>query len=613
MKNKIFNYFKNNIQKKHLVIFGIGLFFLVFGFVSWNVYFSKFYIFQKTENYFLSSAKDYYEYHSIYLPKEGSIKTITLEEMYERGLIDTLYQPKSRKLCDTDSWVKVYNNGKNYEYYTYLNCGKYKSEVDHEGPVITLKGDSTVYVTLNKEYEELGVEKVVDNVDGNMDIKEVTIDNSKVNTKKVGKYNVTYTIRDTLNNETVVTRKVIVARNLTDTVKDSTSENGYYQGNVQNNYVLFSGVLYRIINVNEDGTITLISHENLNNLRANYENYENSNIDQYLNNEYLNIIHDPGYLVDTEFCVGNIDNLGDVSKYCDSKLKRKVALLDISKFQNTFLNGNSFLCTSLTYSLSSKVGKEVLNVSLLGDNCLVNQSVEYLPSIKPVITLKSNLIILSGDGTYNSPYKLNDYSYGKQQDKLNTRLVGEYVNYSGSIYRIMNIDNDNNVALISIDGMTKTVSGLSGSTYLLSSVSNDKKFVFNITDKDNPGYILNNDYSDYINDSYILKHEYQIPTNTSDKMYNKYTTKKVSAKLSLPKTYDLFSGKQSTSNGQLFLYIDESQSDNKVFFMNIRNAQVYEDVKNIYGEYGLKIVITIKGDLLIKSGNGTINNPYYVR
>lgn len=613
MINKIFNYLKNNIQRKHLVIFSIGLFFIVLGFLSWNFYFSRFYIFHKTEKYFLDSVKEYYEYHTVYLPKEDKIKTITLEEMYEKGLMDTLYQPKGRKLCDTDSWVKVYNDGKDYHYYTYLNCGKYKSKTDHEGPAITLNGDSTTYVSLNKEYEELGVKKVIDNVDGNIDVQKVIIDNSRVNTKKVGKYNVTYTIRDTLNNETVVIRQVIVARNLTDTVKDNTGESGYYRGDVQNNYVLFSGVLYRIINVNSDGTITLISHENLNNLRVNYDNYENSNVDQFLNQEYLDTIYNKNYLVDTEFCIGNIENLSDANKQCDSKVKRKVGLLDIAKFQNTFLNNNSFLCSSLKYAFSSKVNGQVLVVSSLGNNCLGESSTVFLPSIKPVITLKSDLIIVSGDGTYQKPYKLDDYFYGRQQDKISSRLIGEYVNYSGNIYRIMNINKNNNVTLISIDGMTKSTSDTLGATYLRARVPDDKQFVFSLSEKDNPGYLLNNDYSDYINDSYILQSDYLIPVNTNDGIYKNYKTTKVSAKISLPRTYDLFSGKQSTSGGDMFLYLDESLSDDKVFFMNVKTSEIYEDTKNIYGEYGLKIVITVKGDLLIKKGQGTINNPYYIR
>lgn len=606
---RIFNYFKNNIKKKHLILFGTGLFLVLFGVVSWNIYFSKFYIFHKLEKNFLDSAKNYYEYHSVYLPKEGNVKTLKLEEMYEKGLIDTLYQPKSRKLCDTNSWVKVYNNGKDYEYYTYLNCGKHKSRTDHEGPIITLKGDSTVYVSLNKEYQELGIEKAVDNVDGNMDIEKVIIDNSKVNTKKVGKYNVTYTIRDTLNNETVVTRKVIVARNLTDVVKESTDDSNYYKGDVSNNYLLFSGMMYRIIKVNTDGTVTIISNENLNNLRLDYETYENSNVDKYLTDTYLKIIKDSSYLVDTEFCVGNMETREQVTTICDTKVTRKVGLLSYQDYLNTLVNDRGYLCGNYNYALANRLNGYILT-SQGSNHCTSVIDNDTLPSIRPVMTLKSDLIILSGNGNIDNPYKLNDYSYAKQQDKINTRLIGEYVNYSGESYRMIGLDKDNNVKLIATDAMK--INNMN--KILTLAVPEVDNYRFNIKDKDNTGYIMNNNFIDYINDTYLVNTKYEIPLNVSSKKYSEYEKSgSGEAKIILPTTYDLFAGVQSNNTAGMYLYLDASNENKKVFYINAVNGRVFEDTANIYGNYAVKNIITIQGDLLIKSGKGTLKSPYYVR
>ena len=47
--------------------------------------------------------------------------------------------------------AKVGKDGK-YEYYTYLKCGKYESDTDHEGPVITLNGDTEQKVSRGSEY-----------------------------------------------------------------------------------------------------------------------------------------------------------------------------------------------------------------------------------------------------------------------------------------------------------------------------------------------------------------------------------------------------------------------------------------------------------------------------
>lgn len=610
---KIFKFLRTRIKKSHLVLFISGIVLILSGVLSWKYYFSNYYLFSKNEDLFLETVERYFEYHSIYLPKNGNVKTVTLEELYKDSRIEVLNIPNKNISCSEDSWVKVYNDNGKYVYHTYLKCGKYESNVDHEGPEIELNGDSTVYVSLNKEYQELGVKSVKDNKDGNIDVKKVTIDND-VNTKKVGNYSVTYTVKDKLNNVTKVTRKVIVARNLTDTVKDNTDESNYYKGSVNNNYLLFSGMMFRIINVNDDGTVRLISNEILNNLRTNYDKYEDSNVDKYLNTEYLNIIYDKSYLVDTELCTGNINDLSDTSNNCSSKIKRKVGILDIESFNKSFLNNSSYLCSNYGYLFSNKIDNNIVNSSSSSTNCLTSVSKDTLSSIKPVITLKSNLIILSGNGTYKNPYKLDDYSYGKQQDKINTRLSGEYINYSGNIYRIMDVDKNKNVTVISIGPISKNINSLVNREYLLAVLSKGKKFIFNLEDENNAGYLLNNDYIDYINDSYIIKSNYKIPLNEETKVYNEYSNKNISVKLSLPKTYDLFAGKQMENANYMYeyVYIDESQNENNVFYVDLRNGRVYDGIKNT-DEYTMKIVMTLKGDLSIKSGKGTVNSPYYIR
>ena len=233
-----------------------------------------------------------------------------------------------------------------------------------------------------------------------------------------------------------------------------------------------------------------------------------------------------------------------------------------------------------------------------------------MPSIRPVITLKSDLLILSGDGTSEKPYKINDYSYGKQQDKINTRLVGEYVNYSGMVFRILDIDKEKNVKLIAVDAMKIN----NKNQLLLLSVPDIDSYVFNTKDSNNPGYIINNNFIDYINDTNLLKTKYQVPLNVMSIKYSEYKNSgSGEAKLVIPTTYDLFSGVQSSNSAGFCLYLDKSNNDKNVFYVNGINGRVFEDKANIFGEYAVKIVTTVKGDLLIRSGKGTLESPYYIR
>ena len=132
----------------------------------------------------------------------------------------------------------------------------------------------------------------------------------------------------------------------------------YYTGNVSNNYVLFSGMLFRIVKVNDDGTVLIVSNDNINNLRYTEEEYENSNIDKYLNDVYLKAIHDDSYIVSKDYCVGNLTDRNNPDEVCNKKINRKVSLLTY----NDYVKSNSYLFDVYNYVLANKIGNDLLAV-----------------------------------------------------------------------------------------------------------------------------------------------------------------------------------------------------------------------------------------------------------
>lgn len=78
---------------------------------------------------------------------------------------------------------------------------------DDEKPTILLDGDKTVYLKLGSNYEEMGY-VAIDNCDGDI-TKKVKIDGS-VNTNKEGVYTLTYSVKDSNNNESSINRVVKV-------------------------------------------------------------------------------------------------------------------------------------------------------------------------------------------------------------------------------------------------------------------------------------------------------------------------------------------------------------------------------------------------------------------
>ena len=101
------------------------------------------------------------------------------------------------------------NEGGGYAYYTHLKCGNRHSNVDYTGPIINLKGTKKMTINKGDTYKEPGVLTVKDNKDGELKVSDVTI-SGKVDTNKIGKYQIKYTASDSLDNETVVTREVEV-------------------------------------------------------------------------------------------------------------------------------------------------------------------------------------------------------------------------------------------------------------------------------------------------------------------------------------------------------------------------------------------------------------------
>lgn len=82
------------------------------------------------------------------------------------------------------------------------------NKIDNEKPIITLKGNATMYLNLDQDFIEPGY-TVTDNCSGNLTDKVVVT--GEVKSKQKGTYTLTYEVSDDDNNKTVIERKVIVS------------------------------------------------------------------------------------------------------------------------------------------------------------------------------------------------------------------------------------------------------------------------------------------------------------------------------------------------------------------------------------------------------------------
>ena len=90
------------------------------------------------------------------------------------------------------------------------NTTKIVDVIDEEKPQITLNGNEEITIYLNEEYKDSGA-TASDEYDGDLTSKIQTT--GEVDTKTIGKYEITYTVKDSSNNESQIKRTVIVKEN----------------------------------------------------------------------------------------------------------------------------------------------------------------------------------------------------------------------------------------------------------------------------------------------------------------------------------------------------------------------------------------------------------------
>ena len=225
----------------------------------------------------------------------------------------------------------------------------------------------------------------------------------------------------------------------------------YFRGNVENNYVSFAGFTWRIVRINEDGTIRIIMQDGINNnatykYHSNYTNYiymyySNSNIKSKINEWYQTNIGSKNNLAskvvsgnyyceqakvkyNTSFTSGNATMLIYANYIPDFKctkdgndkgiINETVGLLTNDELmyaggyyakenKNYYLYNSSISWWTMSPSGESSAG----NVSVWGIS--TNGKADYYGlynkfSLRPVISLKSDIRISDGDGTINSPF-----------------------------------------------------------------------------------------------------------------------------------------------------------------------------------------------------------------
>ena len=326
----------------------------------------------------------------------------------------------------------------------------------------------------------------------------------------------------------------------------------YYTENNGNNYVIYSGILWRIIKL-ENNKLTLISDVPVTNL------YYDDVLD-YLNNEFYNLL-DNRLIVDTETCINS-----DEKNECIEKYTNKVLLLSLDNYDivggiNSYINNGYF-----TYLMSNLYVNDSGKISDINGNDLYG--------IKPVITINST-DILNGSGTKNNPYILD-----RAVTNLKDALIGSYVSFSNKTFRIME---NNDYAKLILDDVIP---------YELSISKYENSNLYN--------YLNDNFYNSLDMDNLITSGWY---SGHFDNDYSDIQKEKINCNVVIANIGDMFINDQNN-----YILMSTPRLLETMYVIK-NNGIIYEE--NNLKDFGVRPVFKIKNDLKI-TGDGTKNSPYIV-
>ena len=209
------------------------------------------------------------------------------------------------------------------------------------------------------------------------------------------------------------------------------ADNCYFSGSNPNNYLELNNELWRIIGLIEVDNalrVKLVKNDPLeinNNLLYNVNNKEiiNSNLMTYLTTDYLNSLSDTtkNYILEstcknTEYSNQNLPiNTYNQEKSSTNSIRSKICLINASDFgyaadSNYLTNNLSNYSASINHNwLALEYPYFTMNyynnkLNIVSNGNLVNDMMAAY--VYPTVYLRGGVLITSGDGTLNNPYKL---------------------------------------------------------------------------------------------------------------------------------------------------------------------------------------------------------------
>ena len=410
-------------------------------------------------------------------------------------------------------------------------------------------------------------------------------------------------------------------------IDTSDSEQTFITGTNPNNYIWYSGKLWRAVSIDpSDNSVKLVTQWNISALPYNEESnsaFKGSYMEQWLNDTsvdgFLGNLREPESFIKTD-SVWNATMTTETTKpEKTTMVTDAVGLLNIYEYTMSYKNATSstgYLNNGLWWwPLTPYSTSRVWHMSSSGDS--EHDRPVALYGSRPSINLKSAVKIIDGDGTSNNPYRLEGDNDNTAGALLSIRYSGEYIRFGtgdNNLYRIVSHENGTG---------TKITSAIP-----LKDSGNYKQLAFGdnaIFSKDNTiGTFLNGDY--LTSGTYLTSDQVNmIEDNTTwylgtvgeganyklakyqDTASSSITTATTTAKIGLLRLGELMAGQFDKSDNNTDYWILTSYSTSDVrFVFNVGDSGYI----NPWYLSGSRPSMSLKSTVTIVSGKGTKSDPF---
>ena len=378
--------------------------------------------------------------------------------------------------------------------------------------------------------------------------------------------------------------------------------NTRFVSNGTKNYVRYSGKMWRIVSVNtSERTIKLVSDEVVgyyNFDETTSSKYKDSNIEGWINSVFKPTLRIPNvYLQDAAWSFTQLANgTNPPAANQATEVQSTVGLLNLYEFEKT--KGKIGSPTSTWFTISPKDGTKIWNIS----GTTATEAATNVPSgIRPAIVLRPGVTFISGGvGTADNPFEIIGEQSGLTGEKLNTRFAGEYVKFSGKIYRIISTGAQGTRMTTSEYSLQKWFDN--SNMYIFGPSTTSGQEVQNIYEHLTDKAMV--DEQEYCTSFYAGNNQFQSNCPNSDKRTGFFSLPRVGEMYTVPQTGNYWTISPREANTDPISGEIKDPKMNMMTSGGLVSSHIRTDNCSVYP------VFVINSNVKIKSGSGKLNDPY---